>query len=199
MRTRNRLRSHGPAGGVLLAGILALWTAPAAGQVATAPPVAPDPAASVIYLVRHAERAADHPTDPTLTPDGEERARELARVLSDAPLTRVFSTDLRRTRLTAAPVASAHGLELELYDPGNGGLSALAARLAATPGHHLVVGHSNTTPALVEALGGDPVSPIAEMEYDRLYVVVAAPDGTVTSTLIRFGAPGNPEAATAHR
>ena len=60
---------------------------------------------SVIYLVRHAERADDHPTDPTLSPEGEARATELARLLADAPLTRVFSTDLRRTMSTAAPTA----------------------------------------------------------------------------------------------
>lgn len=148
-----------------------------------------DGGASVVYLVRHAERATDHPSDPTLTPQGHQRAQELARLLADVRLGRIMSTDLRRTRLTAQPVASAHGLEVEMYSPAGDGLRALARELRATPGHHLVVGHSNTTPALVEALGGDPVSPIEEMEYDRFYVVVTAPDGSVVSTLLRFGSP----------
>lgn len=170
----------------------ALGVVLAAGSIpASVTAQAPDPEAgsAVIYLVRHAERAADDPTDPTLTPAGEARARELARLLGDAPLERIFSTDYRRTRLTAAPVAEAHGLAVEEYDPRGEGLEAFAGVLRGTPGHHLVVGHSNTTPELVRALGGDPVSPIGEMEYDRIYLVVVAPDGTVASTLLRFGAP----------
>jgi len=48
----------------------------------------------------------------------------------------------------------------------------MAAKLKATPGRHLVVGHSNTTPQLTELLGGDGGEPIVEAtEYDRLYVV----------------------------
>jgi broad specificity phosphatase PhoE len=144
---------------------------------------------STVYLVRHAERAADHPSDPTLTPAGSARAALLARMLADVELVSVWSTDYRRTRLTAAPVARVHGLEVASYDPRGPGLQALLERLRSTPGHHLVVGHSNTTPAVVEALGGDPVSPIDEGEYDRLYVVVLAGSEVVSSALIRFGEP----------
>jgi phosphohistidine phosphatase SixA len=144
---------------------------------------------SVIYLVRHAERATDHPRDPTLSAEGRTRAAELTRLLADAPLTRVHSTRYRRTVQTGTPLAEHHGLEIEYYDPTGEGLAAFAEQLRATPGHHVVVGHSNTTPQLVEALGGDPVSPIEEMEYDRLYVVFVSSEGAVTSTLLRFGAP----------
>jgi phosphohistidine phosphatase SixA len=143
---------------------------------------------TTIYLVRHAERADDHPSDPTLTPAGSERARELARVLEDVPLDAIHSTDYRRTRLTAAPLAEEKGLEVELYDPSGPGMDELGRTLRASGGYHLVVGHSNTTPALVDALGGASVSPVAEDEYDRLYVVVLGPEGTVTSSLLRFGA-----------
>ena len=53
----------------------------------------------------------------------------------------------------------------------------------------LVAGHSNTTPKLVELLGGNPGPPIDEKtEYDRLYVVVLGADGAVTTTLLRYGA-----------
>ena len=51
-----------------------------------------------------------------------------------------------------------------------------------------VVGHSNTTPALTELLGGDPGGPIEEKnEYDRLYIVSMSAEGRVSSTLLRFG------------
>lgn len=144
---------------------------------------------STVYLVRHAERASDHPSDPTLTPAGSARAALLARMLDDVELVSVQSTDYRRTRLTAEPVARAHGLPVESYEPRGPGLEALLERLRTTPGHHLVVGHSNTTPAVVEALGGDPVSPIDDGEYDRLYVVVLVGSEVVSSALIRFGEP----------
>lgn len=166
---------------------------PGAGQGSAAQEGGAQGGPAFIYLVRHAERAEDHPADPTLSPQGEVRADELARLLADAPLDRIFSTDFRRTRLTAAPVAEAHGLEVEVYEPRGEGLRAFIESLRSTPGHVLVVGHSNTTPELVEALGGDSVSPIAEMEYDRLYLVVVEPGGRVTSTLLRFGEEYRPE------
>jgi hypothetical protein len=56
------------------------------------------------------------------------------------------------------------------------------------PGRHFVVGHSDTTPALVEALGGDAGAPIADPEYDRLYVLTLEGAGAST-VLLRFGAP----------
>ena len=99
----------------------------------------------------------------------------------------MHSSDYRRTRDTAAPVAAWHDLEVELYDPGD--LGGLADELLAGGGRHLVVGHSNTTPALVGQLGGDPDSAIDEgEEYDRLYVVTVGPDGYVSSVLMRYGA-----------
>jgi phosphohistidine phosphatase SixA len=142
----------------------------------------------VVVLVRHAERADDDPRDPGLTAAGMARADALARMLADVGLTHVWSTDYRRTRSTAGPVASAAGLEVASYDPGSAdAMQAFADRLRTVPGRHLVVGHSNTTPVLVQAFGGDAQGEIAEDEYDRLYVLVLAPDGTVTSTLLRFG------------
>jgi broad specificity phosphatase PhoE len=142
--------------------------------------------AIVVYLVRHAERGNDGTSDPPITPAGEDRARLLASMLRDAGVTHVHSTDYRRTRATAAPIAEALRLETSLYDARE--LSALAARLRAAPGRHLVVGHSDTTTALVRELGGDPGPPIADPEYHRLYVLTLGPQGTTTVRL-RFGAP----------
>lgn len=155
------------------------------------PVAAQEPAAAtVVFLVRHAERANDDPRDPGLTDAGQARAEELARVLGNAGLTAVFSTPYRRTMATAKPAAEKAGLEIETYDPGDAeAMKAFVERLRTTPGRHLVTGHSNTTPALVEALGGDPLAAMPESEYDRLYIVTIAKDGTVSSLLLRYGAP----------
>ncbi|WP_237067505.1 SixA phosphatase family protein [Microbulbifer guangxiensis] len=141
----------------------------------------------VVYLVRHAEKRTDDPAerDPALTAAGKERAVALARLLRDANIERVYSTDYRRTRQTATPLAQQSGLPVTLYDPRD--LEGFAGRLRNGPTRVLVVGHSNTTPQLVALLGGEPGSEIREShEYDRLYVLVLHGDETVT-LLQRYG------------
>lgn len=142
---------------------------------------------TVIYLVRHAEKADENPEDPGLTESGQARADLLVHLLAEAQLDAVWSTDTRRTRNTAAPVADEKGLTVEFYDPR--GVAAFARVLKARGGHHLIVGHSNTTPGFVEALGGNAMSAIVDAEYDRFYIVTAAPDGHVETVLLRFGEP----------
>ena len=140
---------------------------------------------SVVYLVRHAEKLDDTTTkDPALSEEGEVRAMELARMLADAGITHVWSTDLKRTRLTAKPLAERSGITVSTYDPGK--LDQLAIRLKTTPGRHLVVGHSNTTPDVVKHLGGEPGPAISDTEYDRFYVVLLSPEGAAT-VVLRYG------------
>ena len=145
------------------------------------------------YLVRHAEKTAERP-DPGLTDAGSIRAVMLADELEDVGLTAIWSTDYKRTRDTAAPIAARLGLEVQLYDPAD--LPGFAAQLKTDPAQvALVVGHSNTTPQLTEALGGDPATPIDEgHEYDRLYVVDLI---SGQSELRRYGVRYTPESADA--
>lgn len=144
------------------------------------------------YLVRHAEKLTGDalselpdPRDPPLTQAGEQRAEALADLLADAEITRIWSTDTKRTRDTAQPLADRLGIEIELYDASD--LGAFAAQLKReASGHVLIVGHSNTTPGLAEALGADPGPPIVEAtEYDRLYVISLE---TGQGEIQRFGA-----------
>lgn len=162
-----------------------VFTQPAAAQSAHSEHSEP----TVVYLVRHAERAEDGTNDPPISDAGEARARLIADMLRDAGVERVHSTDYERTRATAAPLARRLGLPVETYEGSD--LAGLAERIRASGGRHLVVGHSNTTPDAVAALGGEPGSPIDEMEYDRLYVVTLTRDGAST-VLLRFGAPSPP-------
>jgi broad specificity phosphatase PhoE len=140
----------------------------------------------LVFLVRHAEKV-DHSRDADLSPEGYERAQELARVLSDAGIQKIYSTDYTRTRETAKPLADQLEKEIILYDARE--LYALAKELRDGGGRYLVVGHSNTTPALVEILGGEPGIPILEeTEYDRLYVL-SIKGKEVQSALLRYGRP----------
>lgn len=140
---------------------------------------------TIVYLVRHAEKADDDPRDPSLSKAGVARANTLADMLRDVALDGVLSTDYRRTRLTAEPIAARAGVSVETYDPRS--LADFATEISTRSGHYVVVGHSNTTPELVELLGGDPGEPIAEDEYDRIYVVVLNADEDPITLLLRYG------------
>ena len=141
----------------------------------------------VIYLVRHAERAEDGTDDPPLALAGQIRTQVLRHLLAHAGVTHVHTTEWKRTRDTARPIAEDVGREPSVYDPEE--LETFASTLITTPGHHLVVGHSNTTPMLVEALGGGSSEPIQEFEYDRLYILVIPPGQQPVTTMLRFGEP----------
>jgi phosphohistidine phosphatase SixA len=178
------MRRRKPATFHLLLALAIFSAAPAArasGQEA------PEP--TVVFLVRHAERADDGTGDPPISAEGEARAELLASMLRDAGVTAVHTTPYRRTRATGEPAASEAGVEMSEYRPDASGL--LVDRIRAAGGRHLVIGHSNTVPELVAAMGGAPGDPIEESEYDRLYIVTLTADGA-SSVLLRFGALTGP-------
>lgn len=161
------------------------------GVAVGAPGVAAQEAESTVWVVRHAERAdggAASTPDPELSAEGQARAAALARLLGEAGITTVHSTDYRRSRDTVTPLARILGVEVELYDPRDRTSMAALETALRSPGRHLVVGHSNTVPPLVERLGGDAGEPMPETEFDRLYLLRL--DGAqVETTILRFGAP----------
>lgn len=168
---------------VMRAAAFGLWMAL---QFVGASPVEAQDGPTILYVVRHAERAEDGTSDPPLSDAGLRRATQLEHMLAESHLTAVYSTDLKRTRQTAGPSAERFGLEVETYNPRQ--LEQFAGELRSISGGRiLVTGHSNTTPALVEFLGGDPVSAIDEDEYDRLYIVIVDAGRPPTSVLLRFG------------
>ena len=134
--------------------------------------------ATTVVVVRHAEQEAGAGNDPSLSELGRERAAALAEALAGARVVGVYSTQYRRTRETAEAVARALGLESSIrpIDASNASTyaDALVAEILATHagGTVLAVGHSNTVPQLVKALGGGEVDVIPESEYDRFYVLV---------------------------
>jgi len=155
------------------------------------PPSASGP--TVVLLVRHAEKATDGGEDPSLTPAGKQRAEALVEVAGSAGVSAILATQYRRTRETAQPLADRLGIPVAVHEVVSGGAQAHATALArdVLERHRgqsvLVVGHSNTVPLLVEALAGIPVQPIADSEYDRLFVVVVPPSGPARLVQTRYG------------
>lgn len=157
------------------------------------PAAAPVGADTVVVLVRHAEKAADDPKDPTLSPAGQARAQALLAVLAHAPPSHAYATQFRRTQLTAAPAAHASGAEVQVLtataDTAADSKVLVDDLLAHWRGRTvLVVGHSNTVPALVEALSGQAIAALSDGDYDRLYIVSIGADGSKRLVQSRYGA-----------
>jgi len=126
-------------------------------------------AAPVIFIVRHAEKATTGGKDPDLSVEGQKRADALAQILKDSKITAVFVTEFKRTQETAAPTAKAAHVSPTVV-PAND-VGALVEKLRALNANALVVGHGNTIPNLLRALGiATPVS-IPEDDYTEIFAV----------------------------
>jgi len=177
----------------LLAALLALLIPAAALRAA-------DRAASetalprLVILVRHAEKAAEPPKDPPLTAAGEERAQALALALKDAGVTAIVTSDARRTRATAEPLARALHLTPAGIPVGSGSLADHVAAVAAEVRRHaggvvLVVGHSDTIPSIIAALGGPRLPDIPHGEFAHLFVLTPGSGGGARLVQATYGAP----------
>lgn len=130
-----------------------------------------------IYIVRHAEKQLEG-NDPELAYVGGVRAKKLGQILSDKEIKHIFSTDYKRTRLTAEPTASAAGVQIQSYDPKN--QDSLVEQLRNSEGNILVVGHSNTVSQLANyfVIEGEKFEDLTDLEYDYIYVVTLEPNSS---------------------
>lgn len=129
-----------------------------------------------IFLVRHAERApisGATESDTGLSAAGRDRAQALAKALKEAKISAIYTTEYKRTQETAAPLTHSLGVQPEVVSAGE--TARLVAKLKASQGNVLVVGHSNSLPQIISALGVSSPMTIAETEYDNLFLVVRDP------------------------
>jgi broad specificity phosphatase PhoE len=123
----------------------------------------------VVVIVRHAEKATNGGTDPDLSSAGRTRADALARILKDSGITGIFTSEFKRTQETAAPTAiSAHVTPTVVAAKDT---AALVAKLHQLNGNALVVGHGDTIPNLVKALGINVPVNISDADYSELFIV----------------------------
>jgi len=131
----------------------------------------PADSGTVIFLVRHAETDGGG-SNPHLSAIGLDRADQLLHVLRNNPIEAVFSTSFFRTSETAAPLASEFGLNVITYDASK--LKDLSITLSEDyiGKRILVVGHSNTTPELINFLTNtNDYKQINDTVYDNLFIV----------------------------
>jgi len=156
---------------------------------------------TTVILVRHAEKGDTPANDPGLTEAGAARAKALLAIAREAGVTAVITTQFARTRETARPAAEALGITSEVARAG--GAAAQHAQDVARMVHAhaggvvLVVGHSNTIPAIVAALGAPQPPPICDSEYDDLYIVTLGANPPAHVIRARYGAPSPADAGCA--
>jgi len=131
---------------------------------------------TTIVIVRHAEKELVTIEDPPLAPTGERRAERLAQMFGTASgqghIEGIYVTNARRSQQTAAPLAARLGIRPSVVAASASAQSIASQVLREHRGARaLVVGHSNTVPEIVKALSGEDVPPIADDEYDNVYVV----------------------------
>ncbi|HEV2763852.1 MAG TPA: phosphoglycerate mutase family protein [Pyrinomonadaceae bacterium] len=153
---------------------------------------------TTVYLVRHAEKADAPPEDPPLSEAGRARAQELARVLGGAGVRAVYTSQFLRTKQTAEPLAKQLGLAPAALsirmnpasprEPSAESIKEITDKIYERAGETtLVVGHSNTVPEVIRALGGDAVPKIDEKKFDDLFVLTVYGRGKAKVAQLKYG------------
>jgi imidazolonepropionase-like amidohydrolase len=158
----------------------AMLTKAAADAKAVKPPLA---FSASVYVMRHLHKGEGD--DPPLSAEGRANAERLAALLAADPPAAIYVTPYRRTRETAAPLAAKLGLTPKVYDPRDN--KALIEQVAKEKGTVLIVGHSNTVPAIVADLGGARPADLGEGDYGDLFLV-EGPERKVTRRSLSQGA-----------
>ena len=157
-------------------------------------------ALDTIYVVRHSQKLDGWPRDrklssfQPLSEKGRQRSAQLAEVLAEAGIAQVYTSATTRTAATGFAVSNATGCPLTIA-PESTDSEAIPAWLDSVISAHvdqeavLIVGHSNTVPLLLQALGADdPCLPPLGMtphehygylanDYDQFWTVDLSAEG----------------------
>lgn len=143
---------------------------------------------TTLIFVRHAEKLDDGTRDPKLSEEGKNRALKLATLLlQEFEIQSIYSTNYQRTLRTAEPLADSLNIEVLLYEweaP-----EAFADQLLKKHKGEavLIVGHSNTTPVLVNMLlRSNTYEMLAEDEYGSMFVVRAEGDSILSESKLQY-------------
>ena len=164
---------------ILSALFVMLWMTPIQAQSPT------DSKVSSFYFIRHAEKDTSNPADrdPDLVMEGVLRAARWSSIFNRIDFDIIYTTDYKRTRNTALPIAEQKKLPLTFYSPnGFDSVDFVKNNFGKTV---LIVGHSNTVPAMVNALIGEKqYKQIKETNYKNLYIINITESGEIIHQLL---------------
>ena len=145
----------------------------------------PENDCSTFYLIRHAEKVRTNKSDrdPKLNEKGILRALDWKEYFLDKDITKIYSTNYKRTLETVKPFQEAIGLATILYSPSSIDYKDF---ISSNKGEIvLVVGHSNTIPNFVNELINDQVyAQIDDLNNSNLYIVNLC-DSSISHRLIK--------------
>ena len=132
-----------------------------------------------LFVTRHAEKQPVA-SDPELSELGLLRSSQLAQTLKNVQLKAIYATKFKRTQQTAEPAAKHFELAIASYPAGDS--EALAEEVLAKRQNALIVGHSNTVPDIVKALGGEAKA-LTEQDYGDLFMLQFIEGQVITTPL----------------
>jgi len=130
-----------------------------------------------VYLARHTEREWEG-EDPPLTARGEARAQALAETLRDAGITAIITTQWKRTRDTAKPLAAILKIAPEVVPVYEDKAAENSRAVAEAVRRYkdqtvLVIGHITVT-GVIRALGGPSLPTICDNVFSDLFQLTPA-------------------------
>ena len=143
---------------------------------------------TTIIVVRHAEKNIE-PTnqDPDLSPVGQARAQEIARMFGNAGVNAIYATQYKRTQETVKPLADRLDLSVNVVDSKQT-KELVRQILKEHRGQTVfVAGHNNTAPEIVGALGGGNFPTIPENEFDNMFIVTVYRFGRAKVVKLKYG------------
>jgi broad specificity phosphatase PhoE len=149
-----------------------------------------DAGTTVVLLVKPAEKDPGIIADPPISPEGEERAQQLARMLGEGGdgvgLGAIYASDDRRAQQTAAPLAERLHLTPVLFS--GAAAPEVAARLLHehAGGSILVIASGTAFAQLLRALSGAELPLRAADEAEAMYIVSVPSVGRTRLVRVRF-------------
>lgn len=146
-------------------------------------------AQQAVFLVRHAELPGAAMADPKnvpISPTGKARAQRLAALLKDAGISAIYVTDFTRTKQTAQPLAKELGKDLVVVPKGDPKLLVERLRKDNASQTVLLVGHTDTLPGLIKALGYPSDIKIEAQDYGNVFIVTPKGEGAPAFLRLRY-------------
>jgi broad specificity phosphatase PhoE len=145
---------------------------------------------SLVILVRHGEKQPSPADDPSLSDAGVARAKALDVALAHSTPGTIIVSTRKRTSETAAVVQARTGVVPTVIGLDAEHVRNVVATVRRAKGVVLVVGHSNTIPAIVNALAGTILPDLCDASYATLFVVTPA-TGAHAAQLVQssYGTP----------
>ncbi len=151
-----------------------------------------------VFLVRHAEKEDEPKQDPPLKKEGVLRSQELARLLANAGIKTIITSQFGRTKQTAEALATRAGVAVTSIslksNPTNPRLIAeestteVVNKILERAGESvLVIGHSNSVPDVIKMLGGDMVPTIDERKFNDLFILTVYAKGKARVVHLKYG------------